>query len=59
MQQLLGFLEDSAGSMQGTQEAQASGATAARQAWWAKRQALDTRMQALLHALQASLGPWW
>ena len=58
MQQLLAILEDSTGSMQGTQEDPAAGSRAARQAWWSKRQALDARMQGLLHTLQASLGPW-
>ena len=58
VQQLLGILEDSTGSMQGTQEDPAADSRAARQAWWSKRQALDVRMQALLHTLQASLGPW-
>ena len=58
MQQLLAILEDSTGSMQGTQEDPAAGSRAARQAWWAERQALDARMQALLQDMQTSLGPW-
>ena len=58
VQQLLAILEDSTGSMQGTQEDPAAGSRAARQAWWAERQALDARMQTLLQDMQTCLGPW-